>query len=52
MYEDIQKTIMNNAWILPGQVITRNNFYAANIKDVKPDARGIYLWLYDTYVES
>ncbi len=51
-YGEIQKTIMNNAWILPGQVLVRNNFYAANIKGVKPDARGIYLWLYDAYVES
>jgi peptide/nickel transport system substrate-binding protein len=52
MYGDIQKLIMNNAWILPGQVIVRNNFYSAKIKGVKPDARGIYLWLYDAYVES
>ncbi len=52
MYGEIQKTIMNNAWILPGQVIVRNNFYAANIKGVKPDARGIYLWFYDAYIQS
>jgi len=52
MYVDIQKTIMTNAWILPGQIIQRNNFYDAKIKGVKPDARGIYLWLYDAYVES
>jgi peptide/nickel transport system substrate-binding protein len=52
MYGDIQKMIMDNAWILPGQVLTRNNFYDAKIKGVKPDARGIYLWLYDAYVEA
>jgi peptide/nickel transport system substrate-binding protein len=52
MYVEIQKTIMNNAWILPGQIIQRNNFYDAKIKGVKNDARGIYLWLYDAYVES
>lgn len=52
MYGDIQKMIMDNAWILPGQVIVRNNFYDAKIKGVKPDGRGIYLWLYDTYVEA
>ena len=51
MYVEIQKTIMNNAWILPGQTIVRNNFYTSKIKGVKPDARGIYLWLYDAYVE-
>jgi peptide/nickel transport system substrate-binding protein len=52
IYVDIQKMIMNNAWILPGQIIQRNNFFDAKIKGVKADARGVYLWLYDAYVES
>jgi peptide/nickel transport system substrate-binding protein len=51
-YEDIQLYIMENALNVPMQAIVRNNFYAAEIKDVKPDARGIYLWWYDTYIEG
>lgn len=52
MYEDIQIAIMERALCIPGQAIVRNNFYAASVKGIKPDARGIYLWLYDAYIEG
>jgi ABC-type dipeptide/oligopeptide/nickel transport system permease component len=44
--------VFASLYLLPGQIIQRNNFYDAKIKGVKNDARGIYLWLYDAYVES
>lgn len=52
MYEDIQMRIMEQALCIPGQAIVRNNFYAASVKGIRPDARGIYLWLYDAYIEE
>lgn len=52
LYEQIQLYIMENALCVPMQALIRNNFYAANIKGIKPDARGIYVWLYDAYIEA
>ena len=43
---------MEQALCIPGQAIVRNNFYAASVKGIRPDARGIYLWLYDAYIEE
>jgi peptide/nickel transport system substrate-binding protein len=51
MYEDIQEFIMNEALTIPTQVIVRNNFWSTRVKGARPDARGIYIWLYDAYVE-
>ncbi len=51
MYEDIQMHIMENAYVIPGQVIVRNNIFHTSVKGARPDARGIYIWLYDAYIE-
>jgi peptide/nickel transport system substrate-binding protein len=52
LYEQIQLTIMNNAWIYPVQALKRNNFVDANVRGIKQDSRGIYPWLYDTYIAA
>ena len=51
MYADIQDFIMEQALTIPTQVIVRNNFWSTRVKGHRPDARGIYIWLYDAYVE-
>jgi peptide/nickel transport system substrate-binding protein len=52
VYQELQKTIMEEAWILPLYIITAFHGASASVHDVmvRPTAR--HVWLYDTYVEE
>jgi peptide/nickel transport system substrate-binding protein len=52
LYEQIQLEIMNQALVYPMAQLTRLNFVASKVKGMRQDARGVYPWMYDTYVEA
>jgi peptide/nickel transport system substrate-binding protein len=52
LYEQIQLEIMNQALVYPMAQLVRLNFVNSKVKGMRQDVRGVYPWMYDTYVES
>jgi peptide/nickel transport system substrate-binding protein len=51
LYESIQLEIMQQALVYPMAQLTRLNFTSSKVKGMRQDARGVYPWMYDTYIE-
>ena len=52
LYGEAQQYIMDNALSIPEQEIVRLNFVDSNVNNVRADASGIYLLLYDTFIDG
>ena len=52
LYGEAQQYIMDNALSIPEQEIVRLNFVDANVNNVRADASGIYLLLYDAFIDG